>query len=144
MEMVGVIAMQFPLDTRKSWRKSNWMKLCQVGCWKRVSVVRRYRIAWIVRVWRPAENSYLSTTVVSGPYVKTVVQWYRQGYYQLFQLFDDGSGTASNNDLALIQVTYGLGVIDDGREVITRINSDIVSGGFGAFYTVRCSQWWLH
>lgn len=130
--------MRCPSATLKSLLKFNWTMSCQVSMFSSfASFEGSKRIPERDLIF--TENSYLSTTVVSGLYVKTVAQWFRPGYYQLFQLFDDGSGTTQNSDLALIQVTYGLGVIDNGREVITRIGTDLLSGGFGMFYTVCVS-----
>ncbi len=73
----------------------------------------------------------LNSTVIVGPLVSTVVQSYREGYAQVFRLHEGNS-----DDSRFVEVTYALGVIDDGAEVITRINSDILSGGSGTFYTV--------
>lgn len=85
-----------------------------------------------------AVDEFLSTTIIQGPFVSTAIQAYRQNYTQLYRAYSDGSGsTANQTDLQCIEVTYALGAIDNGFEVVTRFDTDLHTGDSGAFLTVR-------
>ena len=66
----------------------------------------------------PTDTDYVNTAMVQGDFVTTAIQSFREGYVQLFRLYSDGSELCdTESNLHYVEITYALGVIDEGREV---------------------------
>lgn len=84
-----------------------------------------------------AVGSFVPSTAISGPFVTTLVQYFKPNFTQLYRVYNDGSlDPSSQLDFGFVELTYALGTIDDGYEVITLFNTDLKTGGSGSFRTV--------
>ena len=67
----------------------------------------------------------ISTTVVTGKYVQTLWQTFRDHYFQTVKLYDDGTGLPLTFDFAGVHLQYFIGPLDTGRELVARFTTNI-------------------
>ncbi|KAK8799679.1 hypothetical protein WA158_006227 [Blastocystis sp. Blastoise] len=65
------------------------------------------------------ETTPLTTTVLKGPLVEEIQQIYRQGYYSVYRLYKQGL----QEDI--IEVNTEMNGVDDGREVVLQLNTNL-------------------
>lgn len=68
-------------------------------------------------------DSDISNTLISGPLIDEMQQFFRKGYSQTFRVFN--TMNENNSDLFYISNKIHLGPIDEGSEFVTRFNTDL-------------------
>jgi len=76
------------------------------------------------------QSTAVQASTINGPFVKSFQQKWKNGYAQTVKLFTDGtSDLTAQADFNHIRISYDIGTIDSGAEVVSHWQTDIQSNG---------------